>query len=114
MLKQVLTAFSFVCLATQAFADCEDITLDRCTADHPFQSLKSGTEEACQLFCNEVFSGLCTFFIYDRQQDICQVYDYGEQEYAASCARIGSTPKPSFADCEVSDENCVVRLYLIV
>ena len=110
MSKQLLTVFSIVCLATQALADCQDITLDSCVGDPPFQTLKLASEENCQQYCSQVFPDVCTFFIYDRQQDICQLFDYDPQAYADSCALIAATPTPSLAECRASDEECLVRL----
>ena len=110
MSKQLLTVFSIVCLATQALADCRDITLDSCTGDPPFQTLKQASEENCQQYCSQIFPSVCEFFIYDRQQDICQLFDYDPQAYADSCALIAATPTPSLAECRASDEECLVRL----
>ena len=59
----------------------------------------------------QVFPDVCTFFIYDRQQDICQLYDYDSQAYADSCALIAATPTPALAECVASDEECLVRFY---
>ena len=109
MFKQSLAVFSIVCLATQAHADCQDITLDSCVGDPPFQTLKLASEENCQQYCSQVFPDVCTFFIYDRQQDICQLYDYDSQAYADSCALIAATPTPALAECVASDEECLVR-----
>jgi len=107
MFKQSLTLFSIVCLAAQAHADCQDITLDSCVGDPPFQTLKLASEENCQQYCSQVFPDVCTFFIYDRQQDICQLFDYDPQAYADSCALIAATPTPSLAECRASDEECL-------
>merc|ERR1711962_1734665 len=107
MFKQSLAVFSIVCLATQALADCQDITLDSCVGDPPFQTLKLASEENCQQYCSQVFPDVCTFFIYDRQQDICQLYDYDSQAYADSCALIAATPTPALAECVASDEECL-------
>ena len=109
MFKQLLTFFSIVCLATQALADCQDLTLDSCIGDPPFQTLKLASEENCQQYCSQVFPDVCTFFIYDREQDICQLYDYDSHEYADSCALIAATPTPSLTECRSSDEECLVR-----
>ena len=92
MLKQIFTIFSIGCLATQAHADCQDITLDSCVGDPPFQTLKLASEENCQQYCSQVFQDVCTFFIYDRQQDICQLFDYDPKVYADSCDLIAATP----------------------
>ena len=108
MYRQQLIAFAIICLATQALADCKDLTLDSCVGDPPFQTLKLASEENCQQYCSLVFPDVCTFFIYDRQQDICQLFDYDSQEYANSCALIAATPTPSLVECAKSDETCLV------
>ena len=108
MFKELFTIFWTVCLTKQVFADCLDITLDSCIGDPPFQSLKLASEENCQQYCRQVFPNVCTFFIYDRQQGNCQLFDYDSQEYANSCALIAATPTPSLVECAKSDETCLV------
>ena len=93
----------------QAFADCNDLTLDKCNGDPPFQTLSLPNEKICQKFCNEIFHD-CMFFIYDKQQDICQLYDYDSHEYVDSCALIAATPTTSLIKCSSSADECLVRL----
>ena len=112
MFKQLLTIFFNVCLAIQALADCQDITLDYCIGNPPFQTLKLSSEENCQEFCSQGFTNVCTFFIHDRQQDLCQLFDYDSQEYADSCALIAATPTPTLTECQESDDECLVSPYL--
>jgi len=101
------TIFWTVCLTKQVFADCFDITLDSCIGDPPFQSLRLASEENCQQYCRQVFPNICTFFIYDRQQGVCQLFDYDSQEYADSCDIIAATPIPSLTECQESQEDCL-------
>jgi len=108
MLKLLSTAFLIVCLATQAFSDCQDLTLDDCAATAPFETLKDlGDEGTCQLFCREIFAGVCTFFLYDREEDLCQLYDYDPGDYAAACSIIGATPTPKLSECASSTDECL-------
>ena len=110
MSSKLLFIFLIVFLAKQAFADCQDLTLDDCAASAPFETLKDlGEEETCQLFCREIFVGVCTFFLYDRMEDICQLYNYEPGDYAAACSILGGTPTPKLADCQTSTDECLVR-----
>ena len=109
MFKQVLHIFSIVCFATQAIGDCGDLTLDSCGGDEPFNTLKNTGEEICQQVCRDVYGDKCTFFIYDRANELCELFDFDEEDYAGSCKRIGGTPTPSLADCQESTDPCSVR-----
>ena len=107
---KLLFIFLNVFLAKEAFADCQDLTLDDCAASAPFETLKDlGEDETCQLFCREIFAGVCTFFLYDRMEDICQLYNYEPGDYAAACSILGGTPTPKLEDCQTSTDECLVR-----
>ena len=67
-------------------------------------------EAACQLYCSGVYEGQCTFFIYDRKQSLCELFDSEVEDFAGSCNRLGGTPSPSLASCQDSDDECLVRL----
>ena len=108
MLKQLVTIFWNTCLALQILADCQDTTLDYCVGNPPFQTLKLSSEENCQEFCSQVFPNVCTFFIHNRQQDLCQLFDYDAQEYVDSCEFIAATPTPNLTECQQSDDECLV------
>ena len=115
MYKQLLSSFVIFCLATNALADCQDVTLDRCSGNEetpPFETLTLPSAEDCQEYCRDVFTDVCTFFIYDRQQVFCQLFDNVPDIYASSCALIGGTPNPSLTECQESNDECLVRTIL--
>ena len=110
MLKlKLLTIFSVLCFFRQAIADCNDLTFDSCGTDQtiPFETFTDQEEVICQQICRDV--GRCKFFIYDRQNDLCELYDIDEQLYVESCKGIASTPKPDLAECKESNDPCTVR-----
>ena len=108
--KQTLSVFLVVCLFGQAFGDCSDLTLDDCAATAPFETLKDlGNPETCQLFCREIFAGVCKFFLYDQEEDLCSLYDYEAVDYAAACSILGGTPTPKLDECATSTDECLVR-----
>ena len=97
-------------------SNCNDITLDVCgNSDQttPFEIVKllEGQEEkVCQEICRDVYPvERCVFFIYDREDRLCQLFDFDEQIYADSCKKIAATPKPDLAECKESNDPCTVR-----
>ena len=112
MLKlQLLSIVSVVCCFKLAIGDCNDITFDYCGTDQtiPFETFTDQGEVICQQICREVYAGRCIFFIYNREDELCELYDIDEQIYADSCKRITGTPQPSLAECKESNDPCTVR-----
>ena len=115
MFKQLIASLVILSLAKLALADCQDVTLDRCSGNAeipPFETLTLPSAEDCQEYCRDIFTDVCTFFIYDRQQVFCQLFDYDPDVYASSCALIGGTPNPSLTECQESNDKCLVRTIL--
>ena len=112
MFKHLLTIFSVVCGIRQAFGNCRDTTLDSCLRDQPFDVFILPTEKVCQQLCREDYADKCVFFIYDRVNQICELFDFNEQDFADSCQKVGGTPEPSLVECQQSNDPCSVR-YLI-
>ena len=92
---------------------CRDLTLDACEGEKPFNTLKDVGKDYCQKICKEVYSDRCTFFIYDGLNELCELYDYAEENYAASCKRIAGRPTPTLEECQNSPDPCVVRTLII-
>jgi len=82
----------------------------------PFETVKllEGQEEkVCQEICRDVYPvDRCIFFIYDREDRLCQLFDFDEQIYVDSCMKIAATPKPDLAECKESNDPCTVRQQL--
>ena len=112
MLKlKLLTIFSVFCCFSQTIADCNDLTFDFCGTDQtiPFETFTDQGEEICQQICREVYPGRCTFFIYDRENELCELYDFNGDIYVDSCKRTAGTPEPTLAECKESNDPCTVR-----
>ena len=79
----------------------------------PFETVKllEGQEEkVCQEICRDIYPvDRCIFFIYDREDRLCQLFDFDEQIYVDSCKKIAATPKPDLAECKESNDPCTVR-----
>ena len=77
--------------------------------------MKNKGEDKCQQICREIYSDRCTFFIYDRQNELCELFDYDEEIYVESCSRVGGTPTPTLVECQNSTDPCTVRkIYIIL
>ena len=111
MFRKLLTIFSIVFLAKHILADCFDLTMELCQPNPPFQISNLESEKHCQNFCSFVYTDTCKFFIYDRPQKECQLFEYDFQEYIDSCDRIALTPTPDFTVCQEFLQNyeCTVR-----
>ena len=112
MLKlQLLSIVSVVCCFKLAIGDCNDITFDVCGTEQtiPFETFTDQGEVICQQICREVYAGRCIFFIYNREDELCELYDIDEQIYVDSCKRITGTPQPSLDECKESNDQCTVR-----
>ena len=114
MLKhELLTIVSVVCCFKLAIGDCNDLTFDFCGTDQtiPFETFTDQGEVICQQICREVYAGRCNFFIYDREDELCELYDIDEQLYVDSCKRTAGTPQPPLVECKESNDPCTVRQY---
>ena len=112
MFKHLLTIFSILFGVRQAFANCRDTTLDSCLRDQPFDIFIIPSEKICQQLCREDYADNCVFFIYDRLNQICELFDFNEQDFADSCQKVGGTPEPSLVECQQSDDPCSVRYFI--
>ena len=112
MLKiKLLTIVSLVCCITLSWGDCRDTTKDGCGNDQtkPFETFTDQGEDICQQICREVYPARCIFFIYDRENELCELYAFNEDIYADSCKRTAGTPEPTLAECKESNDPCTVR-----
>ena len=89
---------------------CQDITIDKCFYDDDglIETLKDVDEASCQFYCNVIYAGQCTFFIYDHKQVICELLQEPFGNYADSCRKIGGPPSPSVDSCKDSNDPCKV------
>lgn len=110
----LLLAFS--CLLGLSRADCMDKTLDDCDYGDkkPFETAKLGDEKLCQQFCSIIYESKCTFFVYDRREILCQMFDGPVEDYTSSCKITAASPQPNLEDCQAQAENdaCLVRFLM--
>ena len=92
---------------------CRDVTLDVCEYgdNGPFETSKGLDEALCQQFCSDVYPGKCTFFIYDRQQKVCELFDSPQSDYQDSCQKISGPKTPDvIEDCPNDPDPCLVSI----
>ena len=112
MIKFFLNLCLVATLANFAKADCRDVTLDACDygQNGPFETSKGLDELLCQKFCDQIYAGRCEFYIYDKAEVICQLFDYTPDDYVTGCSIVSGTPLPSLDDCSTqTDDQCSVR-----
>jgi hypothetical protein len=113
MFKLTITLLVGLAGVQMAFGQCRDVTLDDCEygENGPFESSKGLTEALCQRLCNEVYPGRCTFFIYDRKQEVCELFDTVQDDYISTCKKIGGPRGPEIATCPSDPDPCVVSTF---
>ena len=96
-------------------SDCNGYTVDKCELgnDTVIETLKDTSQYDCQFFCNVVYAGACKFFIFDKQQVICQLIKEDLKTYTDTCRKFGGPANPSIQECEELEDNCKVLLHLM-
>ena len=83
----------------------------------PFESLNNlGDEFNCQKFCGSYDNPdfhKCTFFIFNRLDNFCDLYDYDVKDYMKTCLKKGMTLTPAFDLCLDFDQPCAVSTFLL-
>ena len=104
---------SFFILSTTAETDCAGYSIDKCALpdDSIIETLKDVGEDDCQFYCNVIYSPDCTFYIYDKQQVLCQLLNSPMNGYVSSCSKYAGPPTPSVAKCLSSTDACKVFRY---
>ena len=92
--------------------ECRDYTFeDGNFANGPFETAKDLDDASiCQQFCFLVYTEQCTFFVWDRINMICELYDYNMTEYLNSCKTLGGSPSPGLEACEEYVDKCMVNI----
>ena len=89
---------------------CTEMTFDECDEGLPFKTLKDITPESCQTdWCANIFGGTCTFFIYDREHELCELFDTPIDDYVSTCDILGGPFGLDLQLCADSNDPCDVR-----
>ena len=73
-----------------------------------FLYLLAPDELTCQMFCDQVYPSKCTFWIFDKKQTLCDLFDYEIDVFTQSCKKIGGPKEPDFESCATDPDPCVV------
>ena len=69
-------------------------------------------ETLCQKYCSQIYPETCEFFVYDRTERLCQLFDYNAYNFTSSCNKVGGSRSPDISDCmtqdEINDDPCIV------
>lgn len=108
---------SFLSLVALVAADCKDTSFDICDSNvQAFETAKGLDPTKCQKFCRDIYDGensaeKCTFFIFDKRDNLCQLFDKDVQEYFGSCNVTAGTPQPVLSECQSEDSECKVVIF---
>ena len=93
-------------------SECSDYTLDKCVFESGsvIETLKDIPENECQFYCSTIYSPECKFYIYDRQQVICELLREEMDHYVQSCKKYAGPPKPTVSQCLSSTDECKVSV----
>jgi hypothetical protein len=83
--------------------------LDKCTIelDGIIETIRDIEEEACQRYCDVIYSDRCQFFVYDRKQKMCNLLSTSFEDYYPTCEAVGGPKAPSIQEC--NDNPCKVK-----
>ncbi len=77
----------------------------------PFEISKDLDLALCQEFCNVIYSGRCTFFIFNQNQEICEMFETPMVSFLETCTSIGGPRAPELATClDEATDPCVVNI----
>jgi len=56
--------------------------------------------QTCQSFCNELYNGVCTWFIFDRTTNDCKLFSGSLNDLRADCKEVGYAKEPDHNLCD--------------
>ena len=87
--------------------DCQDFVLDNCDyQNNVLETIHGVPQEACHLYCRDIFSDFCTFFVYEKSKENCYIHQDPQQEFFDSCAQVLGPQLPAFSECSALDDPC--------
>ena len=91
--------------------NCQDFSFDKCTTDleQLLEVVDDIDQNSCQTYCDVIYPGLCSFFIYDRQGRTCSLLKQPILEYLGSCRQVAGPSKPAIQECREDTDPCNVR-----
>ena len=95
---------------TSKVPTCNDFTIDKCHIDPGglLETVKDISIDNCQFYCNIIYKDLCTFFIYDRKEVLCELIKEPFDNYVHSCSKYGGPNSPTISECYDSNDGCKV------
>ncbi len=91
--------------------DCQAFTIDKCTfeEDGLLETLKDVFEDKiCQQFCQIIYGQSCKFFVHDRKQNVCKIFDQSLDTFLQTCKKVGGPREPDLETCKSVTDPCIV------
>ena len=103
------------------FTRCRDFTFNECSykVSDMITSSIGQDEKFCQFLCNDTYSYVCTYFLYDKTQKMCQIFKGARDSPKIICSQYGGPSEPPVSQCQYHDDKCQVKkidflFYLLV
>lgn len=94
---------------------CVEFTFGECDLDEGalLREIKDIHIDECQFYCNYLYEGQCTFFIYDKKEVLCKLIDEPQGNLLRSCEIVGGSINSSIPECFESKDPCKVMPLLL-
>jgi len=95
---QVISAFAAPNLKDDpptADKDCDKFVVDQCMRpkgkdNFAFETVNTETADGCLYYCNTIYgASKCKFFIFDRRQNLCELWKIKVEDYEGTCHKKG-------------------------
>jgi len=101
---QVISAFAAPNLKDDTYTgkDCDKFVVDQCERpkgkdNFAFETVNTETADDCQFYCDTIYNNKatdpkvqkCKFFVFDRRQNLCELWKITKEEYEGTCHKKG-------------------------
>lgn len=103
----ILTSSLLIHFKESGGSNCRDFSFSDCGPLDFFETVDNVNSSICQQYCNEVFDKSCEFFVEDKKQLHCMLFETSFEDFNAKCNIFGGPREPTLTSC--SGDPCAVR-----
>ena len=98
------------CSTLVAGGSCRDFTFGDCQKMDNFETVNDVNETVCQQYCSDVYNDRCTFFVFDFEQQFCQIFDTIFEDFSGECLSVGGPKSPPQQQCKSTPCNVSIPI----